>query len=68
MVVGKPKETEMSHACGVQTNSTGEWRGVAMSFATKDEAIAYIVRLASHHIPVVESGDPAASQATRSTA
>jgi hypothetical protein len=68
MVVGQPKETEMSHACGVQADSTGERRGAAMSFATKDEAIAYIVSLASRDIPVVESGDPAASQATRSTA
>ena len=63
----------MSHALGVQANSTGEWRGGAMSFATKEEAIAYIVSLAPpgtciFDIPVVESGDPAASQSTNSTA
>ena len=34
----------MSHA-GVQADSTGERRGVAVSFATKEEAIAYIVTL-----------------------
>ena len=56
----------MSHALGVQANSTGEWGGGAVSFATKEEAIAYIVSLASRgtsifDIPVVESGDPAAS-------
>jgi hypothetical protein len=34
-----------------------------MSFATQDEAIAYIVSLGSHDEAVVESGDPAASQA-----
>ena len=56
----------MSHALGVQADSTGERRGVAVSFATKEEAIAYIVSLAPHgtsifDIPVVESGDPAAS-------
>jgi hypothetical protein len=58
----------MSHASAVQADSTAERRGAAMSFATKDEAIAYIVSLASHDISVVESGDPAASQATWSTA
>ena len=56
----------MSHALGVQANSTGEWGGGAVSFATKEEAIAYIVSLAPREtsifgIPVVESGDPAAS-------
>ena len=56
----------MSHALGVQANSTGEWGGGAVSFATKEEAIAYIVSLAPRgtslfDIPVVESGDPAAS-------
>ena len=53
----------MSHALGVQADSTGEWGGGAVSFATKDEAIAYIVSLGSHDEAVVESGDPAASQA-----
>lgn len=56
----------MSHALGVQADSTGEGGGWAVSFATKEEAIAYIVSLAAHgtsifDIPVVESGDPAAS-------
>ena len=56
----------MSHALGVQANSTGEWGGGAVSFATKEEAIAYIVSLAPRgtsifDIPVVESGDPAPS-------
>ncbi len=56
----------MSHALGVQADSTGEWGGGAVSFATKEEAIAYIVSLAPRgtsifDIPVVESGDPAAS-------
>ena len=56
----------MSHALGVQANSTGEWRGAAVSFATQEEAIAYIVSLAPHgtsifDISVVESGDWAAS-------
>ena len=63
----------MSHALGVQANSTGEWRGAAVAFATKEEAIAYIVSRAPpgtslFDIPVVESGDPAASQSTNSTA
>jgi hypothetical protein len=67
------KETEMSHAPGVQSESTGKRRGAAVSFATKEEAIAYIVSLAPRRtslfdIPVVESGDPAASQSTQSTA
>ena len=62
----------MSHA-GVQANLTGERRGTAVSFATKEEAIAYIVNLAPHgtslfDIAVVESGNPAASQSTQSTA
>ena len=56
----------MSHALGVQADSTGEWRGAAVSFATKEEAIAYIVSLAPggtsiFDISVVESGDRAAS-------
>jgi hypothetical protein len=62
----------MSHP-GVQADSTGERRGVAVSFATKEDAIAYIVSLAPHRtslfdIPVIESGNPAASQSTLSTA
>ena len=36
----KENETEMSHAFGVQANSTSEWGGGAVSFATKEEAIA----------------------------
>jgi hypothetical protein len=32
----------MSHALGVQTHSIGERRGAAVSFATKEEAMAYI--------------------------
>ena len=56
----------MSHALGVQADSTGEWGGGAVSFATKEEAIACILSLAPRKtsifdIPVVESGDPAAS-------
>ena len=56
----------MSHALGVQAHSTGELGGGAVSFATKEEAIAYIVSLAPRgtsllDIRVVESGDPAAS-------
>ena len=55
----------MSHALGVQANSTGEWRGAAVSFATQEEAIAYIVSLAEgtsiFDISGVESGDRAAS-------
>ena len=56
----------MSYALGVQADSTGEWGGGAVSFATKEEAIAYIVSLAPRgtsifDIPMVESGDPAAS-------
>jgi hypothetical protein len=62
----------MSHL-GVRADSTGERRGVAVSFATKEEAIAYIVSLAPHgtslfYVAVVESGNPAASQPTHSTA
>ena len=56
----------MSHAFGVQADSTSEWGGGAVSFATKEEAIAYIVSLAPRgtsifDVLVVESGDPAAS-------
>ena len=32
----------MSHALGVQADSTGEWGGGAVSFATKADAMAYI--------------------------
>ena len=50
----------------VEAHSTGEWGG-AVSFATKEEAIAYIVTLAPRgtslfDIPVVESVDPAADR------
>jgi hypothetical protein len=50
----------MSHA-EVQGDSTGERRGAAVSFATKEEAIAYIVSHAPRgtslfDIAVVESG------------
>ena len=50
----------MSHA-EVQADSTGERRGAAVSFATKEEAIAYIVSHAPRgtslfDIAVVESG------------
>jgi hypothetical protein len=56
----------MSHALGVQADSTGDWDGEAVSFVTKEEAIAYLVSLAPRgtsifDIPVVESGDPATS-------
>ena len=50
----------MSHA-GVQADLIGERRGAAVSFATKEEAIAYIVSFAPRRtslfdIAVVESG------------
>jgi hypothetical protein len=50
----------MSHA-QVQADLTGEWRGAAVSFATKEEAIAYIVSHAPRGTSlfdgaVVESG------------
>ena len=56
----------MSHALGVQANSTGEWRGAAVSFATQEEAIAYIASVAPDGTSIfdiygVESGDPVAS-------
>jgi hypothetical protein len=62
----------MSHA-EVQADSSGERRGAAASFATKEEAIAYIASLAGRgtsifDIAVVESGNPAASQSTQSMA
>ena len=67
------KETEMSRVPGVQADTIGERRGAAVSFATKEEAIAYIVSLAPRgtslfDIAMVESGDPAASQSTHSAA
>jgi hypothetical protein len=60
MVVSQPKESEMCHA-GVQNDLTGGRSGVAVSFATKEEAIAYIVSHAPHGISLfdiaaVESG------------
>jgi hypothetical protein len=62
----------MSHP-GVQADTTGERPGAAVSFATKEDAIAYIVSLAPRgtsffDIPVVESVNPAASQSTQSKA
>ena len=62
----------MSHA-GVRADLTGERWDAAVSFATKEEAIAYIVSLALRgtslfDIAMVESGDPAASQSTHSAA
>jgi hypothetical protein len=59
----------MNYAPEFQADSTGEWRGAAVSFATKEEAIAYIVSRDSRgtsllDIRVVESGDPAAPQST----
>jgi hypothetical protein len=50
----------MSHA-GAQADLTGERSAVAVSFATKEEAIAYIVSLAPRRtslfdIAAVESG------------
>jgi hypothetical protein len=52
---------------------TGERWDAAVSFATKEEAIAYIVSLAPRgtslfDIAVVESGEPAASQSTQCAA
>jgi len=57
----------MSHA-GVQADLTGERRRAAVSFATKEEAMAYIVSLGSHDIRVIESGNPAGSQSAQSAA
>ena len=53
----------MSYTTEFQVNSTGEWRGGAVCFATEEEAIAYIdsrdLRGTSLlDIRVVESGDP----------
>jgi hypothetical protein len=52
----------MSFTPEFQVDSTGEWRGGAVSFATEEEAVNYIVSRASrgtslHDIRVVESGD-----------
>jgi hypothetical protein len=63
----------MNYAPEFQSDSTGEWRGAAVSFATKEEAIAYIVSRDSRgtslfDTPVVESVHPAASQSTQSKA
>ena len=51
----------MSHAAGIQADSTRERRAAAESFATKEEALAYIVSHAPRgtslfDITVVESG------------
>jgi hypothetical protein len=72
MVVSQPKETEMSNL-GVQADTTGERRGAAVSFATKEDAITYIASLAPRGTglfdnPVVESVNRAASQSAQSTA
>jgi hypothetical protein len=63
----------MSHAPGVQADTTRERRGAAVSFATKEDAIAYVVSLAPRGTslfdnPVVESVNRAASQSTQSKA
>ena len=53
----------MSYTPEVQVDSTGGWRRAAVSFATEEEAIDYMVSRASREsslldIRVVESGDP----------
>ena len=48
----------MSHALGAQADSTGEWGGGAVSFATKEEAIAYIVKLAPRGTSIFPSAAP----------
>jgi hypothetical protein len=63
----------MNYAPEFQSESTGEWRGAAVSFATKEEAIAYIVSRDSpgtslFDIPLVECVNPAASRSTQSKA
>jgi hypothetical protein len=63
----------MNYAPEFQADSTGERPGAAVSFATKEDAIAYIVSLAPRgtslfDIPVIESVHPAASQSTQSAA
>jgi hypothetical protein len=62
----------MNYAPEFQSDSTGEWRGAAVSFATQEEAMAYIVSLpplgtSLFDIPVIESGGSATSQSTQST-
>jgi hypothetical protein len=55
----------MSYAPEVQADSTGESRGAAVSFATKQEAIAYIVSLAPRRtslIDIREAGSRADAQ------
>ena len=63
----------MSYTPEVQVDSTGGWRRAAVSFATEDEAVDYMVSRASREsslldIRVVESGDPAALQSAQSGA
>jgi hypothetical protein len=53
----------MSYTTEFQVDSTGEWRGGAVCFATEEEAIAYIVSRDPRgtsllDIRVVQSGDP----------
>jgi hypothetical protein len=53
----------MSYNLEFRVDSTGEWRGTALSFATQEEAIAYSVDRAPRgtsllDIRVVESDDP----------
>jgi hypothetical protein len=50
----KGKKTEMSYALEIQADSTGESRGAAVSFATKQEAIAYIVNLAPRRTSLLD--------------
>ena len=55
----------MSYAPEVQADSTGESRGAAVSFATKQEAIAYIVSLAPRRtslLDIREAGSRADAQ------
>jgi hypothetical protein len=67
MVISQPKETENEPPRRPsRLDRRTAWRGRV--FATKEEAIAYIVSLASHDIRVVESGDPAALQSAQSGA
>jgi hypothetical protein len=44
----------MSYAPEVQADSTGESRGAAVSFVTKEEAIAYIVSLAPRRTTLLD--------------
>ena len=55
----------MSYAPGVQAELTGELRGAAVSFATKQEAITYIVSLAPRRaslLDIREAGSRADAQ------